>query len=58
MNKNFRDKILWWKSDGILAFPLVRKNINLSIYKYWELDGKLFCEYVQVSCVLDGDLCP
>ena len=34
------------------------ENINLSIYKYWELDGKLFCGCVQVSCVLDGDLCP
>ena len=48
--KNFRDQVLWWRSDGILAFPMVGSLQILGTG--WKV------EFVQVSHVLDSAFCP
>ena len=47
---NFRDQVLWWRSDGILAFPMVG-SLQILVTG-WKV------EFVQVSHVLDSAFCP
>ena len=48
--KNFRDQVLRWRSDGILAFPMVG-SLQILVTG-WKV------EFVQVSHVLDSVFCP